>query len=132
MIRVHITNTDIEGYYEGCSCCSVTASASINDVRSLIKKLDKQKQKLSLLLEVMETYSRDEIIRWYGIFEQLRYENSAVECGEKYKKDKSIQGTFYSDSFKNLEEHKKAVARLEKEYKKLPSEFRKYIKMEAE
>ncbi len=127
MIRIYLTEGDIEGYHEGCSCCSMTESASIEDVKGLLKNLNEQIAKLSMLYEMMEDYSRDEIIRWYGIHEQLRYEKTAVECGKKYEKDKTIKGTFYSDSFKNIETHKKAVARLEREYKKLPSVFKKYM-----
>lgn len=128
MIRIYVTETGIEGYHEGCGCCSSTESASLSDIKTLIQKLEQQKATLSFLAEMLEDYDENTIVYWYKEFESMRKLKMYIEDGNAYALDNSIEGTHYKQCYENMDENKKNLELLLKSYKKFPSIFKKYVK----
>ena len=129
MLRVYLTLDGVQGYHEGCSCCSSTYATNAQEIITLYNKLENQKQELSILLELLEEYGDDILVSWFRIYEGVRCLQADKDAGIKYSKDKSLQGTWYKDSFDNLDKITKKLRVATKELSKTPPLFREYMKM---
>lgn len=127
MLRIYLTTSGIEGYHEGCSCCSSTEEASRADIQELIQSLTCQIEDLEKLKKLSEKYGGELLASWRSQFESLEYKRGQINAIELYNVNPKIQDTFYKNCFDNRVEIEREWAAAEKEYSRLPSHFRKYV-----
>lgn len=128
MLRIYITSDGLEGYHEGCSCCSSTEHATDKDIRKLCDDLEKQRQTLFMLLEILDDHTEDELTYWYKTYVEIQYLEDALKGAERYRQNPNIQGTYYKEAFDNVLENTQKITALKKKYAKFPAIFKKYMK----
>ncbi len=126
MIRIYITDNGVEGYNEGCSCCSSREPADLDDVENLISELENQIKRLKLLSYLIEQYGEKNLIAWKIQFDDIENLKRRVEAAIMYENDNSIQGTFYRDCFETRERDLKLLKVADKTLGGMPNNFKKY------
>ena len=127
MIRIYLTNEGVEGYNEGCSCCSSTEKATSEDIQKLIDNMDIKIKKLKELKTLVDKYGDDNLASWMSQYEKINYFITQLEASDRYKENNNIKGTFYKDSYDNRKAIVEQLKIAEKIYSNVPDRFKKYI-----
>lgn len=130
MLRIYLTDSGVEGYFEGCGCCSYNEKAGIEDIDKLIIRLDNNKKRLRELKFILSRYGEANLIAWKSILNDIRHYESRLEASKEYETDNKIQGTFYKSAYESREEDAKTLKQLYKFSSKIPPLVEKYIKGE--
>ena len=127
MIRIYMTNSGIEGYHEGCSCCSFAEHATKEDIKKLVKGLHKQASKLESLSILLDMHGEEKLTYWFNELEKLKDYEARLDGAKKYQSDPEIQGTYWKECFENLEENTKEYNLTVKNCKRIPAAFKNYL-----
>ena len=128
MLRIYLTDKGVEGYNEGCTCCSSTEDATIQDIDNLLQALDKQTKRLLLLKQLIEKYGEASLVSWKIQSNNIEELKRKLRYAEEYiSSNGNIQGTYYKECFDNMDANVKLLKECKKIYNKIPVEFRNYI-----
>jgi hypothetical protein len=127
MIRIYIENDGIEGYNEGCSCCSSTVRAGLNDIKNLTLELENQIKQLKLLQFLIEKHGEDNLVAWKKQYDNILYLESRNQAALKYEKDNNTEGTFYKDCFDTRHDDSIELVSARKIFSKVPKKFKEYM-----
>jgi len=130
MIRIYLTEDGVEGYHEGCSCCSYKEGASTTDIDNLISRMEDSVKRLRLLSFLITRYGDTQLATWYATYKNIERLRRNVDAGNKYKKNHNISGSYFKECYDHLEENLRHLEQAELAFKKTPAVFRKYVERE--
>lgn len=127
IIRIYLTEHGPEGYYEGCSCCSAEEYVKANEIQDLINRLEAQVTELKMLQVLTSAYGETQLGIWYQQHENIRVLTRDLENAIKYRDNPEIEGTAYKHCFDRMDEISFQLEQALRQYRKIPSEMRKFL-----
>ena len=127
MLRIYLTDEQIEGYNEGCGCCSSTDQASMEDIKELISNLENQLKYLNELKFLVEKYGEANLVSWKIQYDNILYLKNRINSANKYEINHNISGTFYKECYQTADDDRQNIKTARKIFSKVPLRFKKYI-----
>jgi len=127
MIRIYLTEDYVEGYNEGCACCSSKEKASMSDIDELLEDLSSQIKNLRELKSLIQKYGEDSLVFWNRIFRNIVKLENAVDAASKYCENPNISGTYFKESFDDLEKNVEMLNDARNIFSKVPLRFKNFV-----